>query len=121
MKYIVIEEHKNDNLTPIIVTKGTRVKLGERSDINGSWPNWIYCYSLDGQGEGWTPIQIIQIENEYGVVIEDYSAVELDVKKGETVVGDIELNGWVWCTKFIGLDTGWLPKEKLKIIPISNE
>jgi len=92
MKYIVIEEHKNDNLTPIIITKGSKVRIGERSNNNGNWPNWIYCFSEDGHGEGWTLIQIIQIEGSYGIVIEDYSVEELEVQKGETVKGKIEIN-----------------------------
>lgn len=113
MKFEIIEEHISDNRTPITVEKGAIVMVGERSNSAGSCPNWIYCYSLDGNGEGWIPVQIIQIESEYGIVLEDYSAIELCVKKGDTVHGDIELNGWVWCSKLNGLEEGWLPKEKM--------
>lgn len=113
MRYKIIEDHNSDNLTPIIVTKGTRVRIGERSDSNGIWPNWIYCISEDGNGEGWTPIQIIHLENDYGIVLEDYSAIELDVQKDETVVGTVNLNGWTWCKKINCIDEGWLPNEKL--------
>lgn len=113
MIYKVVRDHTCDNTTPIIVTKGTRVKVGEQSDSNGIWPNWVYCFGLEGQGEGWTPIQIIHLENEYGIVLEDYSAIELKVLQGETVEGDIELNGWIWCKKRNDNNTGWLPKEKL--------
>lgn len=116
MKYIVIEEHKNDNLTPIIITKGSNVRIGERSNSNGNWPNWIYCFSEDGHVEGWTPIQIIRIEGSYGIVLEDYSAVELEVQKGETVEGAIELNGWTWCKKINYKDEGWLPNGKLILL-----
>ena len=117
MIYEVIEEHRSDNVTPIIITKGTRVRVGERSNNDGSWPNWIYCYSLDGHGEGWTPTQNIQIESEYGIVAEDYSALELGVRVGEIVEGNIELNGWVWCSKLNGSEEGWLPKKKMIAIP----
>lgn len=116
MKFEIIEEHKNNNPTPLTIRKGTRVKVGKRSDGSESWPNWIYCYSLDEVSEGWAPVQIIQIEDEYGIVLEDYSAKELDVKKGERVEGDIELNGWVWCSKLDGSEEGWLPKEKMIIV-----
>jgi len=116
MKYLVSEDHKNDNLMPIIVNKGSKVRLGEKSNSNGNWPNWIYCYGLDNNGEGWTPIQIIQIEGEYGIVLENYSAYELEVFQGESVVGEIELNGWIWCKKVNGLNEGWIPKEKLNNI-----
>jgi hypothetical protein len=120
MKYRVIESHLNDNLNPLVIKKGTQVKVGESSDINGKWPNWIYCFSLDDKGEGWTPIQIIEVENEFGYVLEDYSAVELECSADELVNGGLELNGWVWCTKQNECESGWLPKEKLSSIPDSN-
>jgi len=113
MIFKTLENHTNENKTPIIVSKGMKVKIGERSDSNGNWPNWVYCYGLEGQGEGWTPIQIIQIENDIGIILENYSAIELDVTQGETIEGDVELNGWIWCKKSNSLDEGWLPKEKL--------
>lgn len=117
MEFKIIEEHKSNNPTPLIIRKESRVKVGKRSDGAESWPNWIYCYSLDGNSEGWAPAQIIQIENEYGIVLEDYSAKELDVKKGEIVEGNIELNGWVWCNILNGSEDGWLPKEKMITVP----
>lgn len=116
MEFEIIEQHKSNNLTPLIIRKGTRVKIVKRSDGAESWPNWIYCYSLDGISEGWTPKQIIQIENEYGIVLEDYSAKELDVKRGDIVQGNVELNGWFWCSKLNKSEEGWLPKEKILAI-----
>lgn len=115
MKYRLNQKHQNDNNSPINVSKGSKVKLGEKSDDLGPWPNWIYCYSLDGNGEGWTPIQIIHIEDQYGTVTENYCAYELEVSKDEIVEGFHELNGWLWCMKSNGL-YGWLPKDKLEII-----
>jgi len=116
MKFEVIEDHKSDNKAPLIITKGTRVKVGRKSDDGESWPNWIYCSSLDGISEGWTPEQIIKIDGENGIVLEDYSAQELGVKKSEMVEGHKELNGWVWCSKLCGSEKGWLPKEKISAI-----
>jgi hypothetical protein len=118
MEYEIIEEHKSNNNTPLIIRKGTRVKVGKRSDGDGSSPNWIYCYSLDGISEGWTHEQIIEREREYGIVLEDYSAKELGVEKEEIVQGSIELNGWVWCSKLNGSEEGWLPKEKMIAVPV---
>lgn len=113
MRFVTLEEHTSDNKSPIIIKKGIRVRVGEQSDDAGSWPNWIYCYSLEDTGEGWTPRQIVQTEREYGVALEDYSAKELEVEKGELVEGDKEMNGWVWCKKMSDLEEGWMPKEKL--------
>jgi len=119
MKFKIIEEHKSNNVTPIIVKKGEKIKVGKRSDGTENWAGWICCYSLNRNSEGWTPEQIIQIEGEYGTVLEDYSAKELDVKKDEIVEGNKELNGWVWCSKLNDMEEGWLPKEKL-IVEMKN-
>lgn len=113
MKYKVIEEHKTNNRNPIKVEKGETVKLGRKSDEDDGWNNWIYCYSLQSNSEGWTPAQIIQGQNEYGIVLNDYSAKELEVNKGDIVDGELELNGWLWCSRLIDLEDGWLPTEKL--------
>ena len=116
MKYIIIEDHKSDNPDPIIIKKGSRLKVDKKKvSTSEEWPNWIYCYSVDDNSEGWTPEQIIQIDGEYGIVLEDYSAKELDAKKDEVVKGIRELNGWVWCSKIDYSEEGWLPKEKIAI------
>ena len=115
MKYQVIEEHHCNNPKPLAIQKGATVKLGERSDEVENWPNWIYCYTLDGTSEGWTPVQLIEIDGEYGTVLEDYSAKELVVEKDELVEGSIEMNGWIWCNKINESEMGWLPKEKMAI------
>ncbi|MBZ9689704.1 hypothetical protein G9F72_025840 [Clostridium estertheticum] len=72
MEFKIIEEHKSNNPTPLIIRKGTRVEVGKRSDSADIWPNWVYCYDLDGNSEGWTPEQIIQIESDYEILLEDY-------------------------------------------------
>ncbi len=113
MKYRVVEEHKPNNRNPIRVKKGETVILGRKSDEEDGWGNWIYCHSLHGTNEGWTPVQIIQIENGYGVVLSDYSAKELDARKGDVVDSELELNGWLWCSRSINFEDGWLPAEKL--------
>ena len=113
MQYQVVEEHKPNNSKPIKVRKGEKVKLGRTSDVEDGWNNWIYCYRLDSTSEGWTPQQMIQIENDYGTALQDYSANELEVCEGNIVEGEIELNGWLWCCILNMSDFGWLPKEKL--------
>lgn len=113
MKYKIIENHSSNNEKPLMITKGTKVKLGRKSDDSDGWADWIYCYSPDGNSEGWAPIQFVQVEGEYGIVLENYSAKELTVEEGDMVEGEIELNGWIWCSKVNKLGLGWVPKEKI--------
>lgn len=117
MKFQVVEEHKSNNSNPIKIKRGETVKLGRESVEEDGWSNWIYCYSLDSNTLGWTPVQIIQIENEYGIVLNDYSAKELDVNKGDIVDSEFELNGWLWCGRLNDSESGWLPKENILELP----
>lgn len=116
MEFKIIDDHSSDNLAPLMIKKGERVKTGKKSSEADGWANWIYCWSIGGNSEGWAPVQIIEVKKEYGMVLEDYSAEELTVKKGDVVKGDIELNGWFWCSKLNTSENGWLPKEKMVII-----
>lgn len=113
MNYQVIQEHKSNNSNPIKVEKCETVKLGRKSVEDDGWSDWIYCYNLYGNSEGWIPAQIIQTQNEYGIVLNDYSAKELDVNKDDIVDGEFELNGWLWCSRLFDFEAGWLPTEKL--------
>jgi hypothetical protein len=116
MEFEVIEDHISNNSKPLKIIKGEKVKVGKISDESDGWVDWIYCYRIDGSSKGWVPIQIIQISYEYGIVLQDYSAEELEIKKGESVEIGIELNGWMWCKDRNRKKQGWLPKKKLKMI-----
>lgn len=114
MNYRVTEAHKSNYPNPITIKKGTKLRVGDKYNGPENWENWRYCYTLDNGTEGWVSEQLLVIENEYGIILEDYTAKELNVEKNEIVKGIKELNGWFWCVRFIDDDEGWLPKEKLR-------
>ena len=66
--------------------------------------------------EGFVPEQIIRKEDRNGIILEDYSAKELDIDEGTLVEGIKELNGWMWLRNTITNDLGWVPMEKLKVL-----
>ena len=113
-KYIVLEAYENSNLQPIELNAGDKVSVGEKSEDHSSWDNWVYCVSMTTGKSGWTPIQILQVEGEFAVVTEDYTARELTVKVGERLQGSKELNGWIWCERQESSDFGWVPKACLR-------
>ncbi|KHF19945.1 hypothetical protein PO81_10530, partial [Vibrio parahaemolyticus] len=47
-------------------------------------------------------------------VSEDYSARELNVKPGDKLESNRELNGWVWCVTEEN-EAGWVPRENLEV------
>ena len=113
--YIVIKDYENSNEDPIELKAGDTVKLGEMSDDNGPWANWVYCTSDRTGKTGWTPVQILHRDGQIGSAVVDYIATEMTVSIGDTLIGDIELNGWVWCTRIADDKSGWVPQECLNI------
>lgn len=114
MEYTVIESYKTNYPNPITIKKDMKVTIGDLYIGEENWENWRYCYTLDNENQGWVPEQLLGIENNHGIVLDDYTAKELNVEKDEIVKGVKELNGWLWCIRLLDNDEGWLPKEILK-------
>lgn len=114
-EYIVVKNHENENPDPIELLAGDTVRLGEKSNDNGPWANWIYCTSDRTQKSGWTPVQIIRTEGDKTVAAVDYKAREMTVAAGEALLGDHELNGWLWCVRESDGQSGWVPKDCLAL------
>ncbi|MCL2192745.1 MAG: SH3 domain-containing protein [Treponema sp.] len=116
MKYVVTEEHRTQFPNPIQLKLGEKVRLGKTAEETvGETPgdeNWTLCAKLDGSNEGWVPNQIITRDGDYGYIIEDYSARELDVDKGTLVKAIREMNGWMWLEH--RNEVGWVPLYKLQ-------
>lgn len=113
MNYRVINAHHSNYPKPITTKKGTKLKIGDKYNGPENWESWRFCCTLDNETKGWVPEQLLIIEEQYGTILEDYTAKELNVEKDEIVKGIKELNGWLWCMKIIDKDEGWLPKDKL--------
>lgn len=112
--YLVIQGHTSEFPNPITFDKGTPLTVGERYEGPEGWENWIFCES-PGQEGGWVPAQIIEITTgNTARARDDYTARELNVKEGELVLGERILNGWVWCEKSSGFESGWVPLGNLK-------
>lgn len=96
-RYKVTEGRKSEFENPVVVKAGEKVTIMDRSNPDGDWAGWILCKTTDN--EGWIPFQIVDEREGYALITEDYSAVEFDLEKGEILVEEKELNGWIWCHK----------------------
>lgn len=114
--YIVIQGYENSNADPIVLKAGDPVRLGERSDGEGPWPNWVYCSSGRTGKSGWTPLQILKVQGETAVARADYTAREMTVAEGDSLSGENRLNGWLWCVRASDGQSGWVPESCLKRI-----
>ncbi len=115
-KYVVIQNRKSDYPEPLQLKKGDVVHIGRAFSGKDGWENWIFC-TKDGIS-GWVPQQIIENNKDMtGSIIEDYSARELEIFKGEIIVAEKEMNGWIWGFKENDkADKGWVPLENVKRI-----
>ncbi len=113
MRYIVIKEYTDAPLSPISIKKGEALVLIEESDPTGDWPNWVFC---KGEGkEGWIPKQILAVDGSKAITVQDYTAREHNLIKGEVLIQLKELNGWIWGYKENEPDLlGWAPLNHLK-------
>lgn len=121
-KYIVLERWEQSYPDPIILIQGDEVVADlSVTDPDPEWVDWIWCLAGE-KGSGWVPDRILEKteplsgEKYKSLVLEDYSANELTVDKGETVVGEKILNGWLWCYKTDSSIGGWILTRNIKEI-----
>lgn len=128
----VVEARLSDIGNPIRLRKYDRIACFETSDPDGEWPNWVRCMSLRTGIEGWVPKGIIEYSVDYdafagavpmnGIVLQDYDATEFDLEVGDILNAEIELNGWIWCSKRSNGNEahdnayGWAPLNHLQKI-----
>ncbi len=108
MEYKIKKDYKSQYKDPITLSAGDIVTLGEE-EKEEKWKGWIWAEH--NSQTGWIPLQIVDIMPDLkGKIIENYSAKELDVNKGEIVVSIKEMNGWIWVMNEKNED-GWIPAE----------
>lgn len=114
-RYTVIEDWTQSYETPIQLKKEERVTIDlSVKDSDPEWANWVWCITDQGM-TGWVPTQILNVcevhseEKQTAIVMEDYSAYELSVNRGDILLGSKCLNGWLWCRKENSTQQGWVP------------
>ena len=117
--YLVTERYETEFTNPIILVTGEKVIIGEDpcpEKNPETWVNWEYCIKADGSNAGFVPRQIIKIESGNGIILENYSAKEMNIEKGEIVEGIKELNGWLWSKNKRTNEIGWIPLENSQML-----
>jgi len=113
MKYKVMKAYNDAPEQPIKIEDGEILKVVDESDINGDWPNWVFCKGIDKQG--WVPKQILNIQENEATSIQDYHAIEHNLTVGETLIAEYSLNGWIWGVKASNPNKfAWAPLNHLQ-------
>lgn len=96
---------------PIVMREGESVSIGERDT---EFLGWVWCTDSGGKS-GWCPERMLRFRDDgTAVFTQDYSARELDVTAGESVVVEHEESGWVWVTRDNG-ESGWVPSSVIAL------
>lgn len=112
-RYVVVVEHVNEFPEPIMLKADQLINVGREDNEEDGWANWFFCQA-EGQSPGWVPGQIIKrLGSSRGVVLEDYTAQEMSVERGQELEGVTLLNGWVWCRRPSDGQAGWVPLDNL--------
>ena len=94
---------------PIQVLAGQPIILNGRKDIWDGY-TWLWAKSLAGK-EGWVPDCIVS-KQVPATVTENYTAIELTCRKGQYLISENVMHGWVFC-KDGNTKKGWVPKRNL--------
>lgn len=118
MKYAVVKSHRSEYPHPISFKKGDPLAIREKYEGPEGWSDWYFC-TTPGHTGGWVPAQAIErLGDGTGRASEDYIARELNVDEGDLLFGSRLLNGWVWCRRPSGTESGWVPLENL--LPVQD-
>ena len=110
----VLHPHRSEYPRPITFDAGAPLQVGERYEGPECWHDWFWC-ETPGQEGGWVPALVIEIvDGATARAREAYTARELNVDPGETVVATRMLNGWAWCERPGAGDSGWVPLTNLR-------
>jgi hypothetical protein len=113
-RYLVVQAHASEYPEPITFAKGAPLTVGEKYAGPEDWNGWFFC-DTPGQRGGWVPAQIIEIINGNNARAgDDYTARELNVRAGDTLLGLKILNGWCWCSNPKNSESGWIPLRNLQ-------
>jgi hypothetical protein len=114
MKYTVVDAHRASTPTPLELSKGDLVTVGEVYRGPENWPDWVWCVHSKNTGS-WIPLQVLEKKGDgTAIVLESFNARELEVEFGDILTGSQEVNGWKWCVLEKNGEAGWVPLEKLR-------
>lgn len=119
--YIVQTPWQSVYPNPLLLHPGDEVRIDlMKTEENPDWHGWIWVSTVDNSG--WVPEQMIKVLTQgdgfrTGVMIEQYSAREMNVIPGEMVFGDTVVNGWLWGHKENSSEYCWVPMQNLHQLP----
>ena len=109
MHYRVINDYTSKYADAIAFEEGEAITREQADDEN---PGWWWCTDKRGKS-GWVHESFFYEDDYRYIASQDYSAVELQVKAGDTLAGLREVGGWLLAHTVAGA-RGWVPLEHVQ-------
>lgn len=112
--YRAIANHTRSYETPLVVKRGDPLSVGQS---DSEWPGWLWCVGVTGMG-GWLPARVLADPDPLDgntIAVEDFDTMELTIRAGELLQGDVGESGWLWVTNAEGR-SGWVPETTVEAV-----
>ena len=110
VKATVSQDYEASDPDPLVISAGEELHVGKNDT---TWPAFVRCRNGEGN-EGWVPESFIERQGDVGIARVNYSAVELKVKSGDSLLLEKEVGGWHLATNEAG-QSGWIPADHIQI------
>ena len=117
--YRCIKEYLSPYPDSIMFSKGERVQIGEEYEGDPDWKDWIRCQASNNR-EAWIPKLYLVINEDEGVLLREYDALELSLSVGDVLEIREIVNGFGRAEKMNG-EQGWAPMNHLEAVPDNEE
>ena len=87
--------------------EGAEAVILKSEPETSEWYGWHFCRDENGK-EGWISTDFLDLES--SLITKNYSAKELNARKGQKFSLVNESCNWYWCESEEG-NEGWLPKN----------
>lgn len=109
VKARISKDYEASDPDPLVISAGEKLHVGVNDT---TWPAFVRCKNADGN-EGWVPESFIDRDGDVGIARVSYSAVELTVTSGDSVLIEKEVGGWYWATNEAN-QSGWIPADHIQ-------
>ncbi len=104
--YLVLRDYTRIYDDPIQLLRGDAVTVLRR---DSQYPGWLWCTNKADKN-GWVHESFLEEEDYRHIALADYNGWELSVQKGDSLIGDRELGGWLLAISNTG-ELGWVPLD----------
>jgi hypothetical protein len=106
-RVVALRRYERPYSDPIHVVTGEFVEIDRKQSASTDLFGWLWCCGPDGR-KGWTPEAWLEQDGDRARIMRDFSALELNVEKGERLIALFSESGFIFARRSNG-EEGWVP------------